>query len=1258
MTGWWCPHRNSCCGPVAAFVCATLLALAATVSSAAALTPIVVAPEQERVEITTLGEAYEGRGDSLQVETAAGADGVTGRMTVRASTPGANPNWMVFALTNKTDKPLERWLTADRYNIIGSGTIWPDLDARRVDSVTPSIGFVPERVKSDRADIFRVTLEPGQTITYVAELSSERFARLYLWKPIDYEVKTRDKQLFNGAMLGLTGLLAIFLTAVFAANHKIIFPAAALVSWSVLTYLCVDFGFFHRLFNLRPEDNAVYRAASESAMAASLVIFLTTFLRLGLWHGLVRMLIGVWVIAQLALVAVAVIDPRLASTFARMSFLLIGAVGAVFTLFLAVRGQDRALSLIPTWVLFLVWIFAAGMTLTGRLSTDVIVSSLVAGLVLVVILMGFTVTQFAFRSLDPVYAGAPTELQSRSLAISGSGASVWEWNIRRDEFKVGQEIENALALMPGELSTKVDDFVKHVHPMDQERFRVMLLSAQERAGVKIRTDFRMRHADNSWRWFELEAASVPNADGRTLRCVGLVRDISNAKRAYERLLHDAVHCSLTGLPNRELFLDRLRGAVARAKTDNTVRPSVVFIDLDKFKSANSSFGLVRGDSLLLTVARRLQRHLGPHDTVARVGGDQFAMLFIAEQDSRNLAALAERVRRSLRAPIPLANQEIVLTGSIGLSVWDNTNVGDDELLKEAELAMYRAKRSGADRIVAFEPGMRKDRDDRIQIESDLRKALDRNQLKVLYQPIIYLPTKELAGFEALVRWDHPKLGLLNPISFVPVAEESDLIIKLGSHVLLRAAHDAARWQTELPRSERPLFVSVNVSSRQIFRPESVQEIRHILGRNIVPRGVLRLEVTETLVMENPEQAAEVLETLRGAGADLALDDFGTGYSSLAYLQRFPFDTIKVDREIVRGSATPTGAAILRSIVALAHELSKRVVAEGVEEAEQATFLRSIGCEYAQGYHFGEPIPERDVIQLLKMVRKSERKMQPRGFFRPKTLSTRDAAVVSDSPPVKKNGTGRPTIAAQPSPAQAQAPMQSSQESKAHVLANTTVRHRQRPTPAQALEAEVKKAATLAPARADNTMPPIAMPNSVSPASFPNSGSGGTRPPTSMPMMSQNAIPPVKAQMETTGNGARPNAFPAGAFPGPAPQHATPPQQSAIPFTQPPNMVRPLANALARAMPPVAPPFTPMVASTVVPSNENGSYPSTLNADRATGWPNATTAPPPLPAALPSQQITPDLSSLPPGVAASLARLAGVKSPAGSKPDEPPAGGST
>ena len=1220
----------------AVFLASLLFIAAVSGRDASAMSPIVVQPDLERVEVTTLGDAYEGRGDSLQIETAAGADGVTGRMTVRSSTAGTSPNWMVFALSNKTDKPLERWLTSDRYTVVGSGTVWPDLDARRIEAVTPSIGFVPERIRSDKADVFRITLEPGQTITYVAELSSERFARLYLWKPIDYEIKSRDRQLFNGAMLGLTGLLAIFLTAVFAANHKVIFPAAALVSWSVLTYLCVDFGFFHKLFNLRPEDNAVYRAAGEAAIAASFVIFLSTFLRLGLWHGVVRMLIGVWMVAQLALVAVAVIDPRLAATFARVSFVVIGVVGGIFTLFLAARGQDRALSLVPTWVLFLVWIFAAGMTLSGRLSGDVVMASLIAGLVLVVILMGFTVTQFAFRSLDPVYAGAPTELQARSLALAGSGSTVWEWNIRRDEIKVGPEVEIALALMPGELSTKVEDFLKHIHPTDKERFRVMLVSAQERAGVKIRSDFRLRHADNSWRWYELEAASVPNADGRTLRCIGLIRDVSDAKRAHERLLHDAVHCSLTGLPNRELFLDRLKGAVARARSENAIRPSVIFIDIDKFKSVNSSFGLVRGDSLLLTVARRLQRHLGPHDTVARVGGDQFAMLYVGDQDARNIAAVAERVRRSLRAPVPLANQEIVLTGSIGVAIWDSAQTGDDDLLKDAELAMYRAKRGGADRIEVFEASMRRDRDDRIQVESDLRKALEKGQLKVLYQPIVYLPTKELAGFEALVRWDHPKLGLLNPVAFVPVAEESDLIVKLGSHVLLRAAKDCAKWQAELPRAERPLFVSVNVSSRQLFRPESVQEIRHILGRNIVPQGALRLEITETLVMENPEQAIDVLEILRGSGADLALDDFGTGYSSLAYLQRFPFDTIKIDRELVRGSATPNGAAIMRSIVALTHELSKKVVAEGVERAEEAAFLRSIGCEYAQGYHFGEPIPDRDVLQLLKMVRRSERKMQPRGFFRPKTKPKKEATTQPQSPaalpPPSLADTLPPltqTLANAPRP---------------HALpAKTVVRTRHKSPPAALADAVTKKPAGPALPPAKDSVPafpaamaaPVAKPavSSLVPVSV-------TLPAWPAPQNPNNGfVPrpnpqkqPSAQQLPASGQTAPSAPLPANLPPG------EPPSRFAARTAN--VAMKPLAEALARAQLG----STQGDVKTQPPGVANGQ-------DRASG---ATANPPPIPQAAapfvapqpqpaPAQppQPKPDFSNLPPNVAASLARLAGL-----------------
>ena len=1192
-----------------------LLSLIAISTPALALKPISVPVEPDRIEITTLGEVYEGRGDSLQIETATAADGVTGRMAVRATTPGTSPSWIVFALTNPSDKPLERWLTADRYTHVGSGVVWPDLDARRIEAVTPSIGFVPERIKSDRADIFRITLEPGQTITYVAELSSERFARIFLWKPIDYEIKVRDRQLFNGIMLGLTGLLAIFLTAIFAANHKAIFPAASLVAWCVLAYLCVDFGFFHKLFNLRPEDNAVYRAAGEASMASSLVIFLHTFLRLGLWHGLIRMIIALWMIAQLSLIAVAVIDPRLAATFARVSFVAIGGVGALFTLFLALRGQDRALSLIPTWMLLIVWIFGVGVTFTGRLSGDVAVSGLSAGLVLIVVLMGFTVTQFAFRTLEPLYGASPSEHQIRSLAVDGAGASVWEWVARRDEIKVSPLIEESFGLNHGELLTKVDEFAKHLHPADRERFRLMLWSVQERAGGRINADFRMRHADNSYRCFELEAASVPSSDVRAVRCVGLMRDITDAKRAQERLLHDAVHDSLTGLPNRELFLDRLGVAMQRAKTEAQVRPTLLFIDLDKFKSVNNSFGLVVGDSLLLTIARRLQRHLGAQDTLARVGGDQFAVLFLSEQDPRELASLAERVRRSLRSPIKIAGQEIVLTGSLGIAVFDGEEESHHDLLKEAEIAMYRAKRGGADRIEIFRPELRGEKDDRVAIESDLRKAIEKSQLKVLYQPIIYLPTEDIAGFEALVRWEHPKHGTMNPSMFVPVAEESDLIVKLGSYVLTAAAQEAARWHKELPRPEQPLFVSVNVSSRQLFRQDLIQEIRHILGRQIVPKGALRLEVTESLVMENPEQATEILELLRGAGAEMALDDFGAGYSSLSYLQRFPFDTIKIDKSLVQssGSGDGAGAIIVRSMVALAHELGKKVVAEGVETPDDVAFLRSIGCEYAQGFYYGGAMPEKEVTQLLRMVKRSERALRPRGLFRTKPKKGRGE---------RRKAAEDATVAAVP--ANGEAIGNGDSRGNAEIKANGDIKVK----PSGAGGAPKPRGGALG--QLARTVQKVKPKPSGQPAA-PSSGVTGpatakTATPPSPPAM------PAPAAVSSQPLATAPTASPLPPLP-PAPQMPPAPAMREEPKTARPHHAPP-AEQLPRTQPPPMPP---------VAAHSQPPPPPALPGPPAQSLPPPPRSQPPArPAVRPGE---PDFSTLPPSIAASLAKLAGKPVPA-------------
>jgi EAL domain-containing protein (putative c-di-GMP-specific phosphodiesterase class I) len=350
----------------------------------------------------------------------------------------------------------------------------------------------------------------------------------------------------------------------------------------------------------------------------------------------------------------------------------------------------------------------------------------------------------------------------------------------------------------------------------------------------------------------------------------------------------------------------------------------------------------------------------------------------------------------------IGGKEIVLTASIGIVVDDGVQPTAQDLLREGEIAMLRAKRAGADRIEIFTASMRGEEESRLPLESDLRKALEKRQIAVLYQPITRLASNQLAGFEALIRWDHPTRGQLSPDEFVPIAEETGLIGELGSYVLGQALEEAGRWHKVLPRERDPLFVSVNVSSRQLFRQDLVQEIRLILAKEAVPKGTLKLEITESLVME-------ILSWLKAFGASLALDDFGTGYCSLSYLHRFPCDTIKVDRSLVRDSglngSTPM---ILRSIVALSHELGKEVIAEGVETAEDAAYLRSIGCEYGQGFYYGEPMTPKEVADLLSALA-SHRKRQQRE--RSKAAARGHVAPAQVARPVAQAAPPRPKPAA-------------------------------------------------------------------------------------------------------------------------------------------------------------------------------------------------------------------------------------------------------
>ncbi len=916
------------------------------------------------IDLTHAIESYSAQGDRLLVSTAPGSDGIVRRIEVRAKDSGTAPNWIVFALTNDTDEQIERLIVAPHYRLVGSGVIWPDLGAIRVSAITASQGIAPEHEDSSDADVFRLTLDPGTTITYVAELRTANLPQIYLWEPDAYKDKVTSLTLFKGIVIGIAGLLALFLTIVFVVKGAVIFPAAAALAWAVLAYVCIDFGFWNKLFGTTGATDRVWRAGAETTLSATLLVFLFAYLNLSRWHVRASRVAAVWLVFLVALIAFAVYDAPVASGVARISLATIAAVGFVLVLYLSTHGYDRAVMLIPTWTLLLAWVVCASFTVTGTLTNDLVSPALIGGLVLIVMLIGFTILQNAFAG-GGLGMGSVTDASRKALALTGCGDVIFDWDVPADHVYISPEVETQLGVARGTLEGPAAGWLDVLHPFERDRYRTCLDTVLEQRRGRINQEFRLRAADGHYFWFVLRARPVVGPEGDVIRVIGTLSDITEGKMAEERLLHDAVHDNLTGLPNRELFFDRLDAALAFAVQDERLRPAVFCIDVDRFKQINGSVGLSAGDSILLTLSRRLSRVLKAQDTVSRLEGDRFAAIVVSESDPDQLMSLANVIRRALSTPVTYAEREIPITASIGLALYTpQLHPRREDMLKDAEIAMRYAKKAGGNRLEMFRPAMRTLRSDRVALESDLRRALDRGEIKVFFQPVVRLEDRTVAGFEALLRWDNPRLGRLSPAEFIPIAEETGSIVDLGIYALERTARELAAWQRALD-VDPPIFASVNVSSRQLLRHDLLGDIKTVLTRCEVSRGSLKLELTESLVMENPEYAAQILTRIRELGAGLSLDNFGTGYSSLSYLQRLPFDTIKINRSFVHNAARKGGKpVILRSMVALAHDLGMEVVAEGAESESDAIELYQLGCEYAQGYAFGHPISALDARKLV------------------------------------------------------------------------------------------------------------------------------------------------------------------------------------------------------------------------------------------------------------------------------------------------------
>ncbi len=502
-----------------------------------------------------------------------------------------------------------------------------------------------------------------------------------------------------------------------------------------------------------------------------------------------------------------------------------------------------------------------------------------------------------------------------------------------------------------------------VHPDDRERMRAED-GRTGKSGEVYATEYRVVHRDGRTKWVRNESVMIEDEVSGTRYWQGFMFDITERRQMEELLQHQALHDPLTDLPNRVLFTDRLRHALARA--ERRQQPlAVIFMDLDNFKVINDSLGHKTGDKLLVEASERIRSVLRPEDTVARLGGDEFVFL-LEDTDLDGASRIAERVLEELRVPFSLGGRELFVMASIGITVGDGSGKRSADLLRDADLAMYRAKHSGKARYAVFEETMNAQALERLELEHGLRRAVERNEFVVHYQPEVALATRKIVGFEALVRWEHPEHGLLLPEQFVPLAEETGLIVPIGEAVLGAACRQANEWRERRPYDS--VAVCVNLSARQFREPGLAQSVARILNESGLEPRSLFLEVTESTAMRDVLATAAALEEFQNLGVRTILDDFGTGYSSLSYLERFPVEYVKIDHTFVGGLGEYPGAKMLVSaIISLAHALGLRVIAEGVETEEQFERLREMGCDLAQGHLFSEPLTAKEVTDLLVAV---------------------------------------------------------------------------------------------------------------------------------------------------------------------------------------------------------------------------------------------------------------------------------------------------
>ncbi|MCZ6876019.1 MAG: EAL domain-containing protein [bacterium] len=554
------------------------------------------------------------------------------------------------------------------------------------------------------------------------------------------------------------------------------------------------------------------------------------------------------------------------------------------------------------------------------------------------------------------------------LAMRGANDGLWDWNLLSNEVYFAPRWAAMFGWEENNIAACLDEWFNRVHPEDLDDLKAAIADHVKGVTPHFEHEHRMMHRDGTHRWILGRGLALRDGDGRAYRMAGSLTDMT------ERRMVDA----LTGMPNRLLFLDRLGQAIELAKRRPDYLFAVFLLNLDRFKVVNESLGPAIGDQLLSRAAQRLEQCLRASHTVgrrgaarsattARLGGDEFGILLRDISDVSDTMRVANRLQEELSTSFQIDAHEVFTTASIGVALSTTGYDQPENFLRDAEIALHRAKARGGACCEVFDVNMHTRAVARLKMETELRQAIEKQEFCLYYQPIVFLTTGAIEGFEALVRWQHPERGLISPADFIPVAEETGQILSIGAWVLQEACRCMSNWQSKFS-SNPPLFVSVNLSPRQFEQADLVEQIGNILRNSGLPPQSLKLEITESMLMDNVTSIVHQLEQLRAMGMQVSLDDFGTGYSSLSYLHRFPIDYLKIDRSFVsRLDADSKDVEITKAIVTLAHNLRMQVVAEGIETSEQLLHLKMTGCEYGQGYYISKPVAAEVAETLIDTV---------------------------------------------------------------------------------------------------------------------------------------------------------------------------------------------------------------------------------------------------------------------------------------------------